>query len=131
MSDYIAGDRITRKIDHDLADGIAGYCNDHKISAAVLLESTVLIYLLRINPDHGKISIGVPVLNRGHVAEKKTSGMFISTIPLTVKADRTDTISSFIKKVAVAQRAAFRHQRYPYEEIVKEVRRNHSFGGDL
>ena len=122
LTDAISADRIVKQIPAEISGGIATYCSSHGISETVLFESAIMLYLLRTTPDSGTVTIGIPVLNRGHLSEKRTTGMFISTVPLTVSADVSDSVTGFMEKVAVSQRAVFRHQRYPYEEILKELR---------
>ena len=127
----ISADRIVKQLPADISESIVAYCHNHGVSESVLFESAVLLYLYRTNPDNKSITIGLPVLNRGYLSEKRTTGMFISTIPLTVTVDADDSISIFIDKVAASQRTVFRHQRYPYEDILKNLRKVHSFTGNL
>lgn len=82
--DSVDAKRITRTLPPYLEQGIRAYCSSHPVTAAVLFETAMVIYLFRINPDIQTVTIGVPVLNRSNAREKEIAGMFVSTMPLTV-----------------------------------------------
>lgn len=107
------------------------YCDENNVSQAVLFETAIFIYLSRINSDNKQITIGVPVLNRKTKSEKNTVGMFISTTPLTVDVSSKDTAALLCRKITDSHKQLFRHQRYPYSNIVTQIRRCHQFNGNL
>ncbi|MCR4596826.1 MAG: amino acid adenylation domain-containing protein [Lachnospiraceae bacterium] len=107
------------------------FCSKYNYSEAIVYETALIIYLSRINSDNKRITIGLPVLNRKTIAEKKTAGMFISTIPLSVLCEDDIDILSLMEQIKEAQGRVFRHQRYPYTEILGDVRRRFGFEGNL
>lgn len=126
-----AAKRFLSSLSNDLCSEIAGFCSKEKISAAALFETAVIVYLAKINSGKHRITVGIPVLGRNNAAEKKTAGMFISTIPLTVEITENDSVLSVMRKTADTKRESFRHRRFPYSEILREIRKNSSFTDQL
>lgn len=127
----ISAKRIYKKISAGLSRQIKSFCSESKVTEAIVFESAVLLYLSRINPEVRTCTIGVPVLNRNKLKEKQTVGMFISTMPLKADINASGTVRELLETVSSAKREMFRHQRYPYEEILRTVRNNHGFTGNL
>ncbi|MBR1724596.1 MAG: AMP-binding protein, partial [Ruminococcus sp.] len=63
------------------------------------------------------VTIGVPVLGRTTAAEKKTAGMYITTLPLTAEVEGGESALALCKKVYSAHREIYRRRRLPYSEI--------------
>lgn len=108
---------------------IEAFCDDRQISPAILFETAVFIYLNRINRENTEATIGIPVLNRNTIVEKNTAGMFISTMPLTMQV--SGNISDFMNELVDKHNACFRHQKYPYSEILGLVRNKYGVNGNL
>lgn len=123
--------RITNILDKNTSADLKNWCSDNSCSLAVLFEAAMFIYLHRINEHGNEEFIGVPVLNRSTHHEKEIAGMFISTMPLGVNVSDSDTIHSLCDKISYAHREMFRHQKFPYSEILKIVREKHDFYGNL
>ena len=123
--------RITNILDKTTSSDLKNWCSDNSCSLAVLFEAAMFIYLHRINEHENEVFIGVPVLNRSTHQEKEIAGMFISTMPLGVNVSDSDTIHSLCDKISYAHREMFRHQKFPYSEILKIVREKHDFYGNL
>ncbi|MGN0376829.1 MAG: amino acid adenylation domain-containing protein [Suilimivivens sp.] len=129
--DSIAAKRLVKRISAELTEKIQNYCVATRITEAVLFETALNCYLCKINPDNQTVTLGIPVLNRTKAYEKKTAGMFISTIPLTVEISEEDTIQKLAEKIAEAHYELFRHQKYPYSMILKYLREKQNFEGNL
>lgn len=123
--------RFSAALSAELSSEADSFCRSAGISAAALFEAAVIIYLAKINEGNKYITIGIPVLERSCAAEKKTAGMFISTIPLTVEINENDSVSAVIRKISATKSEAFRHRRFPYSEILREIRRTADFSGQL
>lgn len=123
--------RFTKLLSPEQTAKINTYCNESRISQAVLFETAVLVYLSKINPENKYITIGVPVLNRKNKREKSTVGMFISTIPLTIDISAGDTAYELSRRITDTHSRLFRHQKYPYSRIVSQVRQKHQFEGSM
>lgn len=130
-ADSVAARRITRTLPPSLKQGIAAYCRDHPVTEAVLFETALIIYLSRINPDNQTVTVGVPVLNRSNVREKKIAGMFVSTMPLTVEVTGDTEIAALAEQITKGHRDLFRHQKYAYTDILRKLREKQDFSGNL
>lgn len=88
------------------------------------------LYLSKINNTPSPI-IGTPVLNRSGIKEKQTAGMFISTVPFKVTIDSDDTFTTFLKKVATTQLSIFKHQKYPYNRLLQNIKKQYHLSENL
>lgn len=131
VNDGTASERYTTFISSELSNAADEFCREKSISAAALFESAILIYLSKINRDNRAVTIGVPVLGRSCAKEKNTAGMFISTIPLTAEIGENESVISICKKTADTHREIFRHSKFPYNHIIREIREKTSFSGRL
>ncbi len=127
----ITAGRYSRKLNKAFGVKISGFLKETGITEAVLFETALGIYLARLNPENKTITMGVPVLNRRNAREKHMMGMFVSTLPLTVEASREEKAIDLAKRIAGEHRNLFRHQKYPYSEILENIRRKHDFSGNL
>lgn len=116
--------RSTCSLSEGEANKLREFCADRKISPAVLFEAVVAIYLSRIlgNDD---ITIGMAVLNRSGKKEKLMSGMFISTVPLRVDINHKIGFVDFCEQFSRLHMNVFKHQKYPFDLLLKEIRQIH------
>ncbi len=127
----ITAKRITRLLPMSLERKLENYCSHNSVTQAVLFETTLAIYLSKINQENNSVTIGVPVLNRNSAKEKRIAGMFVSTMPLTVSINEETTISDLSKQITKEHINVFRHQKYPYSAILKFLREKSNFEGNL
>ena len=66
--------------------------------------------------------LGTPILNRTNFIEKNTTGMFVSTVPLRINLENVDSFTELTKDIATNNMSMLRHQKYPYELILKDLR---------
>ena len=85
----------------------------------------MLIYLDRINGGGKTSSLGLAVLNRDGAKDKRTLGMFISTIPLTAKPGEDKTLAELCAEINDLHLQIFRHQKYPYSHILSDIHQHH------
>ena len=67
--------------------------------------------------------IGTPILNRCNFKEKQCTGMFISTIPFKVNIDSGSSFNEFTSNISTQFMQIFRHQKYPYQNILQDLRK--------
>lgn len=127
----ITAKRITGTLGCELSEHIGQFCEETGITPAVLFETAVILYLAKINPENRTVTIGIPVLGRHNAREKNTAGMFISTMPLTIPVSTSDTVEALANRITDSHRELFRHQRYPYSSILRQLREKHDFSGNL
>ncbi len=123
--------RLTRVIGEDMAGRIKEWCAGNKVSPAVLFEAAVCAYLYRINGKPEETWIGTLVADRASRQEKEMAGMCVSTMPLGIRVAEEDTAVSLCEKIAAGHMELFRHQKYPYGNILKGVREKFGFSGSL
>ena len=130
-SGSIAAKRITKVLPAVLEQKIDEFCRQHPVTQAVLFETALMIYLSKINPENSAVTIGVPVLNRSNAKERKIAGMFVSTMPLTLVINETETVGELSAKITKEHMNIFRHQKYPYSSILQSLREKQNFQGNL
>ena len=112
--------RYNVKLDKKINDDIKEYCKTHRTSPYVLLLAALSTYIYRIK-DINDIVIGTPTLNRANFKEKQMLGMFVSTLPLRIKLNESETFLNLVQEIGRNTMGIFRHQKFPYTEIVKNA----------
>ena len=106
----------------DLVTKINIFCKEYNISTFNFFMGIYATYTYLIcNLD--EFVIGTPILNRTNFKEKSSTGMYISTIPFKFDIDATMNFTSFVQIISQDMRQVFRHQKYPYQNILQNLRR--------
>ncbi len=100
---------------------INDFCKSRKASVFNFFMGVYSLYLSRVS-GLDEFVIGTPILNRSNFREKQTTGMFISTIPFKVCVDTTKSFSNFIAEMSSDFSKIYRHQKYPYQYLLKDLR---------
>ncbi len=100
---------------------INDFCKNHKSSSFNFFMGVFSIYLSRVS-SLDEFVIGTPILNRSNFKEKQTTGMFISTVPFKVCIDNNKSFGDFIADMASDFSKIYRHQKYPYQYLLKDLR---------
>lgn len=128
----IAASRHVFRFSEALTAEIKDQQKKYGITAPVVFQTALLLYLKKIAyEDTSEITIGIPVLNRSNLKEKKCTGMFISTLPLTINVSDEASFVELAKTVQLENMQVYRHQKYPYDHILKNLRDKHNFTGNL
>lgn len=104
---------------------ISQFCSTHSISIFNFFMSILSIYLSKIN-DTNDFIIGTPILNRANEKEKNTAGMFINIAPLRICLENRDTFEDLASSIAKDCIGLLRHQKYPYQNILEDLRKQDS-----
>lgn len=131
VNESIESGRVSRKLENQINSRIEEFCKKNNVTPAVFFEGILVTYLYKINDENTNITIGIPVLNRNTKLEKQTIGMFVSTIPLTIDVGEKLSFLELLKKIQTKHMSIFRHQKYPYSEILKYIREKHNLVGNL
>ncbi|WP_459502276.1 amino acid adenylation domain-containing protein [Bacillus sp. C1] len=67
------------------------------------------------------IALGMAYGNRMTKMERELIGMMVSTVPLRMDIDPEEEVLSFIGRVSRKQRKVLRHQKYPFDLLLKQV----------
>lgn len=114
--------RKSYSIPSNLVSSIKDFCTKNKISTFNFFMAVYGIYIGKTcNLDD--FIVGTPILNRCNFKDKKIWGMFISTIPFVIHLKNDITFSNFVSLIAKDSLNMLRHQRYPYQSILEEVRK--------
>lgn len=113
--------RYNVRLDKTINERILKFCKENKISPYILFLTILSVYIYRIkNVDD--IIIGSPILNRKNFKEKQIIGLFISTLPIRAKIYENMKILDLARKISSNTMSCFRHQRFPYDSILSDIR---------
>jgi len=101
---------------------IKEFCASNKISVYNFFMAVYSLYLGRVS-NLDDLVVGTPILNRTNFEQKHTMGMFISTAPLRINLDHELSFIDFSKNIASNSMSLLRHQRYPYQAILEDLRK--------
>lgn len=124
------GSRESFEIDKNLYEKIASFSKENNCSVYTFFMAIYLIYLAKINDTKSAI-IGTPVLNRRNFNEKQIIGMFVSNVPFKMDINSNLEFSKFLKQVELNQTAIYRHQKYPYLELLKDIKEKFDMSENL
>ncbi|MBO5413147.1 MAG: amino acid adenylation domain-containing protein [Clostridia bacterium] len=113
------------KIPSETMDFINSFCKENKISPYNFFMGIYSIYLSRVS-NLDEFVIGTPILNRSNVKEKHTVGMFISVVPFKVTLDHEKSFAEFSSKISADFFNIFRHQKYPYQTLLEDLRKTNN-----
>lgn len=102
---------------------IKKYCAKNRISLFNFFMAIYSIYIGKIS-NLEEFVIGTPILNRTNFKEKSCFGMFISTVPFKINLNQTDSFSTFVKRVCTDSIGMLKHQKYPYQHLLEQLRKN-------
>ncbi|MDD5017715.1 MAG: amino acid adenylation domain-containing protein, partial [Eubacteriales bacterium] len=103
---------------------IRAYCEQAEISVFSLFLSALAIYINRIT-NKKDIIIGAPVVNRTSLHAKGAFGMFVSTVPIRIEIQDDLSFTEFAQVVSNEWFSALKHQKYPYDMLLQDLRKKH------
>lgn len=114
--------RRTLVLPQKLSSKIHEYCREKGVSEFSLFIAAVSMYLNRVAGKENLV-LGTTLLNRSNNAEKRTAGMFASLgVPLSIPIRYNMNFDSFVELVSKEILSALRHQKYPYDMLLRHVR---------
>ena len=108
-------------ISKNLLSKISVLCKENRISLFNFFMAVISIYLHKIN-NINDFCLGTPILNRSNFNEKNMVGMFISVVPLRITINEDTKFIDFVKEISSNTLNILRHQRYPYEYLLENIR---------
>ena len=117
--------RKTFKIPSETMNFINSFCKENKISPFNFFMGIYGVYLSRVS-NLEEFVIGTPILNRSNIKEKHTVGMFISVVPFKFNINHEDSFAKFASGISADFFNIFRHQKYPYQMLLEDLRKNNS-----
>lgn len=114
--------RKTLLIPQKLTAKIHEYCSQKKVSEFNLFLAAICMYVTRVTGKEDLV-FGTTFLNRSKAKEKDTAGFFANVaVPLRFYIKDNMNFNDFVESVSKEVVTALRHQKYPYDELLKTVR---------
>ncbi len=103
---------------------LQAFCQQNRISLFQFFMGAMYIYIHKVTnqPD---VVIGTSFANRGNKKEKQKIGMFVSTAAARTYVEKDMDALSFLQDVARDQMSVLRHQKYPYNQLIQDLREMH------
>ncbi|HEX2938017.1 MAG TPA: condensation domain-containing protein [Ruminiclostridium sp.] len=108
-------------LDQKLDDQISEYCKKNNTSEFALFLTVLAIYIYK-KTNQNDLYIGTTILNRKTAEDKKTSGMFVNTVPMQIDIMPDNSVLDNIESAKKSIRNIFRHQEYSYTEVLQDAR---------
>lgn len=116
------GATIEIQINNKNYEQLINFSKEKNTTNYIVLMSIVNLLLFKYS--HQKdITIGTPVNGRDHQDIENQIGIFLSTIAVRNKIDAQVSVSQFIDTVSQNILNAFKHQRYPYDLILNDLKK--------
>lgn len=106
------------------------YCYENKTSVFSLFVAALSMYINRVT-DKNDIILGTTTLNRLNTKEKETVGMFNNIVPIRIDMNDNMNFRTLIENVSREGLKLLRHQKYPYDYILKSVREKHQITDNI
>nr|WP_277344895.1 non-ribosomal peptide synthetase [Paenibacillus thiaminolyticus] len=120
-----AAKRKSLTISSALYHKLMAFSRENKISVFIFFLSAMYIYLHKAS-NQNDITIGSVYANRTTKKEKDTVGMFASTVAGRMSVESELDLLSFLQRVAKEQKTILRHQKYPYNQLIQDLREKHN-----
>jgi len=124
-TDSIEINRKTFPMPSDLTSKIYAYKQENKTSVFKIILAAFYTYFLKITSKED-IVFQTGVHNRFNPELKNITGMFVSTVPFRINADKDIEFNNLIKKIEKQFVPVIEHQRYPYDLLIKDLREKNS-----
>jgi tyrocidine synthetase-3 len=117
--------RKTVTLSKDLYSQLQRFVRQHNTSIYNIFMAAITINLFRLT-SLTDLALGTVFANRVNKDEKNMTGMFVSTVPLRMKIEPEDSFLYLVKQIFKSQTSILRHQKYPYNLLINELRKKHS-----
>ncbi|MFC0215901.1 non-ribosomal peptide synthase/polyketide synthase [Paenibacillus chartarius] len=108
-------------VPQELEQRIRAFCQEHNLGILTLFLAVLYTYCYRLT-GHQDLVLGTFFANRTNAKEKQLPGMFVSTTPMRVLLEPEADFISFARNVFKEQMLVLRHQKYPYNSILNDIK---------
>ncbi|WP_160647979.1 non-ribosomal peptide synthetase [Chengkuizengella marina] len=119
-TNHLEGERRNFRINKETSLKIKKFIQEKGISLNSFFVAMKLIYLHKTK-SIDDIVIGIPVLNRSGKTDKKTMGMYTSSMPFRFQFKPNMNLEQMMEGVESDFRACFFNQKYPYDLLTKDL----------
>lgn len=116
----VEGRRSVFDLDSKLSMKVKEFLEEKGMSLNTFFLTVMGLYLNKKTQEED-IIIGNPIFNRLTKKDRETVGMCISKMPVRLIINKEKSISDFISEIALEIKRDLYHQRYPYDELVKDL----------
>ncbi|MES5929975.1 amino acid adenylation domain-containing protein [Bacillus cereus group sp. MG9] len=117
--------RETFILSEHLKKKIELFSEDYKLSAYSLFVAAFSLSMYRWTSSLD-IALGMAYGNRMTKMERELIGMMVSTVPLRMDIDPEEEVLSFIGRVSRKQSKSLRHQKYPFDLLLKQINKENN-----
>ncbi|KAA8754994.1 non-ribosomal peptide synthase/polyketide synthase [Paenibacillus sp. UASWS1643] len=111
-------------LDDSRYDRILAFSEQYQVSLYTLFLSAMYVLLYKLT-DSTDVPVGTVFANRTSKKEKETIGMFVSTVATRISLNPDGSVLSLIQTVSKENTADLRHQKYPYNQLIQDLREQH------
>ncbi|MBN1779742.1 amino acid adenylation domain-containing protein [bacterium] len=105
------------------------FCRNQDIQPSHFHFSVFIFCLSRLSFQKEMV-LGTMVHNRTGRQEKATVGMFVNTVPFRVSVNGQLSFIEWIKDIARQVKGHMRHQKYPYDLLLQDLKNVYGYGTD-
>ncbi|MEA5621857.1 non-ribosomal peptide synthetase [Nostoc sp. UHCC 0251] len=114
------GARATIIIEQAIADALKSFSQQEGVTLFMVLLAAFKTLLYRYT-EQTDLLVGTPVANRTHSEIENLLGCFVNTLVLRTDVSGEPSFRELVKRVRDTALAAYTHQDFPFEELVKEL----------
>lgn len=92
-----------------------------KVAWPVVMMATVALYLQRMT-GQSDLMIGMPVTGRVGRIPRSTPAAMVNVVPLRLDVKPNTSLAELLRHVSTRMREGLRHQRYPYQDLRRELK---------
>ena len=135
LSDRQSGDykakRLRFSLSLTLRQSLLAYAEKEDSSEFACLLSAFAVLYGKLKNCASSFFLGMPVLNRMSETELNTVGMYVNIVPVPVQLDYDQPFAENLVCIQNSVFAAFKHQKFNYNDILKAIRAHCGFQGKL
>ncbi len=114
------GARATIIIPQAIADALKSFSQQEGVTLFMVLLAAFKTLLYRYT-GQTDLLVGTPVANRTHSEIENLLGCFVNTLVLRTDVSGEPSFRELVKRVRDTALAAYTHQDFPFEQLVKEL----------
>ena len=113
--------RVRRDVDPVRVAGLKDAARQLRTSFAGLMIAAAVAYVHGIS-GATDIVIGLPVIGRTGARQRRIPGMTTNMLPIRLRLETGMSVVDLVRQASKAVREALRHQRYRYEDMMRDLR---------
>ena len=110
------GRRLSFELPQIINHAIFSFCEEKRVAPFAVFYMALAIYFKR-NGGTDDFTIGVPIFNRTSYEFKRSSGMFVTTLPFRNEINDEWNLNDFNEILMDKWYELLRHQRFPFSKI--------------